>query len=361
MAEITLRTKRATRVIHADQHERLLYAALRAGLELPHECATGNCGSCQAELVSGAAPEDAWPHAPGRRHMREGGGRVLLCQSLCAGSVELRLFGALGELSETTPRPDYVQASLQSVSALTADVLLFVVRAQQAIRYRAGQFMVLQVPGIDGWRAYSMIDAPAEGQELRFVVKKLPGGAFSNWIGERAEPGLPLRLFGPLGRASFNTSMEDTASGYAQGDTDLVAIAGGTGIAGILSVVDAALASGHFRKHRARIFFGVRKLPDAFLMERLCRIVEQGDGCAEATLVLSEQSSTEPALPAFPGIRFASGLVHAVAMHQLRLAPPANGTAFFLAGPSVLIDAARQSLTAQMAVKAQQIRCDSFG
>ena len=68
MAEITLRTKRTTRVIEADQHERLLYAALRAGLELPHECATGNCGSCQAELVSGAVPEDAWPRAPGKRY-----------------------------------------------------------------------------------------------------------------------------------------------------------------------------------------------------------------------------------------------------------------------------------------------------
>ena len=33
--------------------ERILYAGLRAGIDLPYECATGTCGTCKAKLVSG--------------------------------------------------------------------------------------------------------------------------------------------------------------------------------------------------------------------------------------------------------------------------------------------------------------------
>ena len=35
----------------AQPGERVLYAGLRAGIDLPYECATGTCGTCKAKLV----------------------------------------------------------------------------------------------------------------------------------------------------------------------------------------------------------------------------------------------------------------------------------------------------------------------
>ena len=44
--------------------ERVLHAALRAGFDLPHECATGTCGTCRATITAGNATA-LWPEAPG--------------------------------------------------------------------------------------------------------------------------------------------------------------------------------------------------------------------------------------------------------------------------------------------------------
>ncbi|MEM6763166.1 MAG: 2Fe-2S iron-sulfur cluster binding domain-containing protein, partial [Pseudomonadota bacterium] len=40
--------------------ERVLHAGLMAGAGLPHECATGTCGSCRARIEDGAV-ERLWP------------------------------------------------------------------------------------------------------------------------------------------------------------------------------------------------------------------------------------------------------------------------------------------------------------
>jgi toluene monooxygenase electron transfer component len=48
--------------------EKVLHAGLRAGLDLPYECATGTCGTCKAALVCGAV-DDLWDQAPGKKHL----------------------------------------------------------------------------------------------------------------------------------------------------------------------------------------------------------------------------------------------------------------------------------------------------
>src|SRR5207245_8955164 len=49
--------------------EKILYAGLRAEIDLPTECGTGTCGTCKARLVSGKI-EDAWPEAPGKKSLK---------------------------------------------------------------------------------------------------------------------------------------------------------------------------------------------------------------------------------------------------------------------------------------------------
>ena len=55
--------------IECAPRERILYAALRAGVGVPHECATGSCGTCKARARPGTV-EDVWPQAPGHAYLK---------------------------------------------------------------------------------------------------------------------------------------------------------------------------------------------------------------------------------------------------------------------------------------------------
>ena len=45
-------TKRNTEEVSIGDGENILFAGLKAGLDLPHECASGTCGTCQAQLLT---------------------------------------------------------------------------------------------------------------------------------------------------------------------------------------------------------------------------------------------------------------------------------------------------------------------
>jgi len=51
---VELKTRRDAARFDAIVGERLLFAGLRSRLDLPYECASGVCGSCQAQVVNGS-------------------------------------------------------------------------------------------------------------------------------------------------------------------------------------------------------------------------------------------------------------------------------------------------------------------
>ena len=68
--------------------EKVLYAGLRAGIDLPYECATGTCGTCKATLMSGRV-RDGWADAPGKKFVKPAANEFLMCQ--CAAEEALTL------------------------------------------------------------------------------------------------------------------------------------------------------------------------------------------------------------------------------------------------------------------------------
>ena len=65
--------------------EKILFAGLRARVDLPYECGTGTCGTCKARLVDGRL-DDGWPEAPGRKYLK-GAGEFLMCQCAAPSDV----------------------------------------------------------------------------------------------------------------------------------------------------------------------------------------------------------------------------------------------------------------------------------
>src|SRR6185503_11385505 len=93
-----------------------------------------------------------------------------------------------------------------------------------------GQYALFTLPGVSGLRTYSMSNIDDGSGEWHFMVKRMPGGAGTAAL--FATPiGTALDLDGPYGLAYLRR----------ESPRDLLCIAGGSGLAPILSVVRAAV------------------------------------------------------------------------------------------------------------------------
>ena len=344
--KITVRTRTSSHEIECAPHERILYAALRAGIGVPYECATGSCGTCKARARPGTV-EDVWPRAPGHAYLKRERGEFLMCQGVALGDCEILVPSRIDADAGGAVRPRHTPGTLCDVRSLTHDVDAFRVRLERPIAFDAGQFVVLAAPGLAGYRAYSMVNHAAETDRLDFVIKRMPQGGFSGWIGpERA--GSALDVFGPLGKATWRP----------EEDKDLLCIAGGSGVAGMMSILSHAVSSGHFERRSGDVFFGVRTRDDAFFTDELARLVESAAGRLTVTVAFSDEpaAGSDPRMPRC--IETAQGLVHLVAGE--RMAGKWNGPTAFVAGPPPMVDAALRMLVMEARLPASDIRYDKF-
>ncbi|MGI9493634.1 MAG: 2Fe-2S iron-sulfur cluster binding domain-containing protein [Geminicoccaceae bacterium] len=344
---ITLQTKSGEFEVEADAGEPLLHAGLRAGLDLPYECATGTCGTCRGRVMTGDV-DAGWPDAPGAARLKREKGDVLMCQAIAAGDCLLRVPSKTPRLEGPADLPRLHKGQIEVIACLTHDVIHIEVAISEPVTFEAGQFMVVAAPGVTGGRAYSMVNYAEQTERLVFVIKRKPGGGFSDWLFESDVIGATVDLFGPLGKATFKA---DEAS-------DLLCVTGGSGIAGIMSILGRAMKADHFTRHRGQLFFGVRTLADGFYLHQLASMVDRADGALDVTLVLSDEASTSTAHPSFPQLRLADGFVHQAAARLLN--GVGENTIGFVAGPPPMVDGAIRMLIGEAGFSPQRIRYDKF-
>jgi toluene monooxygenase electron transfer component len=344
--KITIQSRAGQVDVVGDDSNPILYSGLMAGLPLPYDCATGTCGMCKARLTSGTV-ETVWPEAPALAKLQRDRGDILMCQARATGDCTLRVPGEIA-VSDTMLRPAHRQGKITGVRALTHDVAHIDIALSEPMNFDAGQFVVLGVPGLTGGRAYSMVNYVRAAGTLELVVKRKPGGGLSEWLFQGDRTGAALDVFGPLGRATLRP----------QTDGDLVMIAGGSGIAGMLSIMEHATQSGHFERHRGQVFFGVRTLADGFYLDRFDRYVARSRGALSVVLALSHEVPGPACHPSYEGILLAHGFVHDVANAQLASDCAANTC--FVAGPPPMVDGAIRVLIGK-GVASAAIRYDKFG
>ena len=260
--------------------ERVLHAGLRAGIALPYECATGTCGTCKATLVGGTVA-DGWAGAPGKKLVKPERREFLMCQ--CAASADLTLevdkFVHAAEAGACTP--DSCSVVLRAPRQIAPDVMAFSVALEQPRDFDAGQFVLLAPLAMTGYRAYSMCNFERGARRLDFVVKRKPDGGFSEWLFGANREGERLSMFGPLGSATFDPSLAK----------NVLCIAGGSGIAGMMSILARACDERYFERWRGFVFFGVRKMRDTFFLDELSSFQRQFPENLQITVALSEPCS----------------------------------------------------------------------
>jgi toluene monooxygenase electron transfer component len=326
--------------------ERVLFAGLRHGIGLPYECSTGTCGTCKARLIKGEL-DDRWPAAPGRKYLKDPA-EFLMCQCAVRGDCTVELSGFVDPLDPGTCRPDACAGIIRRVRPLTQDVVSLDIELATPRDFDAGQFMVVEAPGVPGFRAYSMVNYERQARRLEFVIKRKPGGGFSEWLFGENREGAELRVVGPLGHATF----------YPAIGKNILCIAGGTGVAGMMSILARGTQERYFDQYRGDVFFGVRTFADAFYLDELSAYRESFPDNLRITVALSDEDVPESAARKYPQLTFRRGLVHEVAGKEME--GRYQNVRAYLAGPPPAVDAAIRTLIVHAKLTTDHIVYDKF-
>ncbi len=316
--------------------ETVLGAVLRSGFYLRYGCKFGGCGTCRVRLVAGEVADSGSTFAlpsPDRDL-----GWILACSS--APLEDCVLDASSMGLSEPEffggDRVQVFEATLTSVSRLTPAIFGVELRLidPPVLSFNAGQFVNVEVPGTEPpmARAFSLANGPAASGTVELLVKRLPGGAFCGYL-ESARPDDRLRLHGPFGLLRIRPSYRK-----------MIMIAGGSGLAPILSMLTDLAAQGDRRP--VRLFFGARTQDELYHLDRIGRLCEES---AELEFV----PVVERPGALWPG---EFGLVtDAVA----RLMPSLRGYDAYVCGPPPMVAAALELLP-RLGARAPNLYYDAF-
>jgi len=168
---------------------------------------------------------------------------------------------------------------------------------------------------------------------LEFHVRRTQGGATSAHVAEKLKPGDSVRVEGPFG-ASY---LRETHRG------PIIAVAGGSGMAPIKSVVERALQKA--LPQHIYFYFGVRSERDLYLHDHFAALAKTHDNL-HFIPVLSEGN----------GSNLRQGLVHEAVAADF---DEFDGCKAYLAGPPVMVEAATK-LFEQRGMRRIDIHADAF-
>jgi len=129
----------------------------------------------------------------------------------------------------------YFKALVVSKEPLSRDVVRILLEPSLEVNYRSGQFINLRrADGVS--RSYSLASVPGEDYYLELHVKRMKGGALSNWLIDESEIDGEIDIQGPNGNGTYSPQSLDQ---------NLLLVGTGTGLAPLVGIARTALVSGH--------------------------------------------------------------------------------------------------------------------
>lgn len=311
----------------------VLDVGLEAGLPLLHQCRSGSCSSCLATLVDGDAQT-----LPGASSSLLASERALGRRLLCVTGVNsdcrfaLAYDSALGER-----RVVHAHTFVNTVERVAADVVRLELELADGdwIDFRPGQFIQVKVPGTDHTRSYSLATTPAELPRLELLIRLLPNGVMSQWLVDRAKRDDVLEISGPYGAFFLRDGLK----------APHIMIAGGTGLAPMMAMIDAILARPG-RKPPILLSFGCRNAEGLFHREE---IALRSHWLPTLSTQVSVDSGETP-----EGVRLGNPVEIVGAQ-----APLDPASIAYLCGPPKMIEAARAHLQAA-GLRPENIHAEQF-
>jgi len=231
-------------VISARRGDLLLDAALLNGVEIPHNCRSGHCGTCRVRLLDGRV-------FGGKA---DDGESVYACQS--------RIVSDLRVAVEDVPDTVTLSGVVAELIPLAPDVCEVCIETTEPPEYTPGQHYLVQFRGFPA-RCYSPtapLDWPCDETLMRFHIRRVRNGRVSSALGKRIRAGHRVKLEGPFGSAYLRPFH----------NRRLVLVASGSGFAPIWSIAESAIKMDPRRK--IVLIVSARSLESLYMVPALCRL-----------------------------------------------------------------------------------------
>jgi CDP-4-dehydro-6-deoxyglucose reductase/ferredoxin-NAD(P)+ reductase (naphthalene dioxygenase ferredoxin-specific) len=305
-----VRIAAADRTIEVPTGGTILEAALDAGIGYPFGCQSGNCGTCKSHLIKGEVAMEGFSEFALSDEEKKRG-LILACRAVPWEDCEV----AWLEEDDLIVHPRRVlECRVAAFDNATHDIkrVRLEIVSGGPFTFSAGQFASVIFAGCPP-RDYSMANTP-DDRMLEFHVRLTPGGATSSYVAEKLKVGDAVRVEGPFGTSYLRESHRGP----------IIAVAGGSGMAPIKSIVEQALNKA--MPQHIYFYFGARTERDLYLVEHF-----------EALAAKHPQLHFMPVLSEGVGGARRHGLVHETVAADF---DEFDGCKAYLAGPPVMVEAA---------------------
>ena len=250
--------------------ETILNAALRHGVRFPHSCKVGGCATCKCKKTEGTVKE-LTSAAFILEKADLDNGYILGCQSQLKSDVTISVDALSGD------RPaEEIAATIVEKEALTHDITRLTLELEKDTDYLPGQYAMFSTPAVtSGSRCYSYA-APAAGNKVTFFIREVPGGEMSGWVKNAAQVGDRVSIDGPHGDFHLRS-----------GQGDMLFIAGGSGLAPVLAILEDAVR--HKLSRDVTFLFGARTQADLYGLKQIEHIRQNWSGTFQFVPVLSQE------------------------------------------------------------------------
>lgn len=250
----------------ANYGDLLLDAALMNGVDIPFDCRSGYCGTCNVHVVKGRVFGGETGDAE----------TVRACQCRVVSDLEVAV--------EDVPEVVIQQGQVTRLVPLAPDVMEVVIALPEPAHHLPGQYYKLQFRGFPT-RCFSATP-PLTGRHndrlIHFHIRLVPDGRVSSQLGRAIRVGHRVKMNGPLGSAYLRPALRNR----------LVLVAGGTGFAPIWSIADAAMRE--WSERELVVVVGARELESLYMIPALCRLAR----CPKVSIipVVQESQAVSPAV-----------------------------------------------------------------
>lgn len=306
--------------IEVEDGQTILQAALRQGVWLPFACGHGTCATCKLQVLEGDVDVGA-ASSFALMDMERDEGKVLACCAIPQSDLVIE--------ADIDVDPDFAghtvqdyQAEVVALDDLSPTIKGLRLKLDRPMEFQAGQYINLQIPGIDGTRAFSLANPPSRTDEVELHVRLVEGGQATGFIHHQLKVGDALGLSGPYGQFFVRGSQPG----------DLIFIAGGSGLSSPQSMILDLLECGDSR--RIVLFQGARTQAELYNHELFERLAVEHDNFTYVPALSQADEDAD-----WQGFR---GHVHDAAKQHFdgRFA----GNKAYLCGPPLMIDAAISAL-----------------
>jgi benzoate/toluate 1,2-dioxygenase reductase subunit len=307
-----------TRFVEGRDGESVADASYRSRINIPLDCRDGACGTCKSFCESGEYELGDYVPDEAMTEEEEAAGYVLTCQMFAKSDVVIRI-PVTSDIAKAGVSAH--AGEITAIEQVSDSSTYFSIKLENrgGLGFLPGQYVNIVVPGTDQTRSYSFSSGPLS-DEVGFLLRNTPTGALPTYLRERAKIGDRMEFTGPLG--SFY---------LREVKRPLLLLAGGTGLAPFLSMLEKIAASG--TDHPVHLVYGVTSDTDLVKVEELERYAKQLPNFTFTCCVADESAS-------YPNTGYVTRYIEPQHVNG-------GDVDVYLCGPPPMVDAVRTWLESQ--------------